>query len=195
MTQKAETHGVILAGGGAQRMGGVDKGAVLLAGKRLFDHVYDRLAPQVDRLFVSGAHDYGADLVSVPDRADGPDGPAAGLFATMQWMRVHAPDAVGFLTAPVDAPFLPNDLAARLKTEKGSAIVRCGDDLHPTFAFWNVSDLDAYFKSHDGSAPALHKIAKSIGAREVAFKSASAFANINTLEDLKTAEAQWAKND
>ena len=194
MSERAEIYGVILAGGAARRMGGVDKGAALLAGKRLFDHVCERLAPQVGRVLVSGAHAYGAGLAAIPDHADGPIGPAGGLFAITRWLKTNAPDAQGFVTAPVDAPFLPLEFARRLTREAGSAIVSCAGQIHPTFAYWDVGELDAYFKSHNAAAPALHKIARSIGVREVEFETAAAFANINTPEDLKQAQAILLRN-
>jgi molybdopterin-guanine dinucleotide biosynthesis protein A len=45
--------GVILAGGQGQRMGGVDKALVPLAGAPLLAHVIARLEPQVERLVLS----------------------------------------------------------------------------------------------------------------------------------------------
>ena len=45
--------GVILAGGLGTRMGGVDKGLQLYAGKPLVWHVASRLAPQVEHLLIN----------------------------------------------------------------------------------------------------------------------------------------------
>ena len=45
--------GLILAGGQASRMGGVDKGLQTLAGKTLALHVLERLRPQVGQLLIS----------------------------------------------------------------------------------------------------------------------------------------------
>ncbi len=194
MTGRSETYGVILAGGAAQRMGGVDKGAVLLAGKRLFDHVYERLAPQVDRVLVSGAHDYDVGLDAMPDGADGLAGPAAGLFAVTNWLMANAPDARGFLTAPMDAPFLPLNLADRLIGTSGSAVVRCAGQIHPTFAYWELQPLAEYFRRRASRAPALHKIATALSAREVDFQTEAAFANVNAPEDLEHAKKILSKN-
>ena len=189
MNERAQTYGVILAGGASRRMGGADKGALRLDGKRLFDHVYAKLAPQVTHVLISGAHDYGAGLNAVPDDKDGPAGPAAGLFAITLWLKTRAPEVRRFLTAPVDAPLLPSDLAVRLMEGEGSTVVRCAGRIHPTFGCWDVNHLHAYFKGTRSRAPALHEIARSVSAREVAFETAFAFTNINTPEDLKEAEA------
>ncbi len=45
--------GVVLAGGKASRMGGQDKGLVTLHGKPLWQHVADRLQPQVSTVAIS----------------------------------------------------------------------------------------------------------------------------------------------
>ncbi len=187
---RAPLAGVILAGGGARRLGGVDKGAALVAGKRLFDHVYERLAPQVDRVLVAGPNDYGVDAVATPDRPDGPRGPAAGLFAALHWLSANAPDVCAFVTAPVDAPLLPRDFVGRLHEAPSSAIVRCGGRRHPTFARWETGALSAYFQSAEcGEAPALHEIAAGLNARDAAFDDDAAFFNVNTPEDVAKAEA------
>lgn len=188
--------GVILAGGGARRLGGADKGRALLAGKQLFDHVFKRLTPQVDRIIIAGPHDYGAGIIAVEDKKDGPAGPAAGLYATLHWLTENAPDMPAFLTTPVDAPFLSRDLARRLCAESGSTVARCGGRRHPTFAYWNARDLSAFFQSSDRSdAPALHEIAAAVNARDVDFDHDAAFFNVNTPADLNEAEAMLAERD
>ena len=72
--------GVILAGGQARRMGGGDKGRLLLEKKSLFQHVINRLAPQVDRIVLNanGNPDRFKDL-SLPVIADN-FGDHAGLW-------------------------------------------------------------------------------------------------------------------
>ena len=45
--------GVILAGGRSSRMGGNDKGLIPLNGKPLYQHVIDRLRPQVEDLLIN----------------------------------------------------------------------------------------------------------------------------------------------
>ena len=181
--------GVILAGGGARRLGGADKGETLLAEKRLFDRVYERFAPQVDRVLIAGSHDYATALTVIEDGATGPKGPAAGLFAAAMCLHANEPKAQGFVTAPVDAPFLPHDLAQRLREGDGSAIARSAGRRHPTFAYWDANDLSAFFETSKAPAPALHEIAAGVGAREIDFGDDQAFFNVNTTEDLQAAEA------
>ncbi len=45
--------GIILAGGQGRRMGGQDKGLVQLDGRPLYQHVLERLRPQVDIVMIN----------------------------------------------------------------------------------------------------------------------------------------------
>ncbi|MCX7946407.1 MAG: molybdenum cofactor guanylyltransferase [Hydrogenophilus sp.] len=105
--------GLILAGGRARRMGGVDKGWVEWRGRPLVAWVAERLRPQVDSLVVSANRTLeryrtlGATVVADEGdfRYQGPlAGIAAGLAATpCRWLAV----------VPCDAPCLAEDLVAR----------------------------------------------------------------------------------
>ncbi len=110
---RSDVTGVILAGGLARRMGGVDKGLVELAGRPMIEHVLDALAPQVGSLLINANRNldryaaYGQPVVS--DTLQGYMGPLAGVLSAMQRL------ASGFLvTVPCDAPLLAPDLVSRL---------------------------------------------------------------------------------
>ncbi len=187
--------GVILAGGYARRMG-ADKPAVLLAGRRLIDHVADRLAPQVDRILIAGPHDYHTGLSFTPDRGTGPRGPAAGLWAAGHWLLEQAPLAAGFVTAPVDAPFLPSDLYDKLAADDGCAIASSEDGAHPTFAYWRAPVLLEKLRSASSEKSlALHALAEQCAARRVVFSQRQCLMNINTPEELAIAEALVSKSE
>ena len=51
------TLGLVLNGGLARRLGGVDKGLVLLAGRPMIAHAIERLRPQCARLAISANGD------------------------------------------------------------------------------------------------------------------------------------------
>ena len=180
---------VILAGGAARRMGGADKGERLLAGRRLIDHVVDRLDPQMEQAVISGRHDYGLGFSVIEDRADGPRGPAAGLWAGAHWVSEKMPNAAGFFTVPVDGPFLPQDLVSRLGESGDCAIAVDDNGVHPTFAYWRLTPLvEALAQYNTGDGVALHHIAKNCHAKRVLFPSGGSLMNINTSDDLKHAE-------
>ncbi len=190
---QAPRVGVILAGGQSRRMS-VDKASVLLAGRRLIDHVEARLAPQVDHIVISGRSDYGTGHSVVPDRADGPTGPAAGLWAAAHWLRSQQPSVTRFLTVPVDGPFLPYDLydvlaatgpcaVAVSKSDSGTGLYR-----HATFGLWPIPRvLEELADVGTGKGPSLHGLARASAASEVAFPPHLLF-NINTQDDLAEAE-------
>ncbi|WP_165793758.1 molybdenum cofactor guanylyltransferase [Hyphococcus luteus] len=182
---------MILSGGGGRRMGGADKGALKLLGERMIDRAAARLTPQVDRILISGPHDYGTGLTALPDLEDGPLGPAAGLWAALKWIEENAPQADGFLTAPADGPFAPDDLFKRLSAQGKCVIAATAGGVHPTFAWWRNDALRAALDAAPkGEGLSLKALAAEIGARRVLFADEKAFLNINTPEDLKRAEDQ-----
>jgi len=105
-------------------MGGADKGLQLLDGKPLVQWVVERLAPQVERVLVNANRNIaryealGYRVISDP--LPGFAGPLAGLQAALTF----APHQL-VATVPCDAPFLPENLVARLHT----ALVASGADL------------------------------------------------------------------
>jgi len=182
--------GVILAGGTGERVGGRDKAALALGGAPLIRHVHDRLAPQVDAVLVNSASDYGLALPVAPDPAGGVEGPAAGLAAALTWAEARPQLAItAIATVPVDGPFLPRDLVARLSAAGGPAVAATEDGLQPTFGFWPLAALDgcrALLGQPGGLAMAA--LVDAAGAQRVAFQEARGFMNVNRPEDLERAE-------
>ena len=187
--------GVILAGGQGQRMGGVDKAMVPLAGAPLLAHVIARLEPQVERLALSANGDAARFArFGLPVLPDGPGaGPLAGVLAALRWAAPLGATAV--VSAPVDGPFLPGDLCPRLclaaeSAPEGLAVAQAGGRLHPTFALWPVElaePLAAFLMS--GAKPKVMDFVAAHGATEAHFAEGSGFHNLNTPEDLARAEA------
>lgn len=192
--------GVILAGGRAQRMGGGDKGLLPLAGRRIIDHVIERLAPQCGRLAINANGDPArfADL-GLPVLADpvpGQPGPLAGILAAMDWAAGVGAAAV--VTVAADTPFLPPDLVARLTAAAtaGSSIAASPDGsgrmrAHPTFGLWPVALRDRLAQAIAGGERRLWHWAEACGAVQARFGSQpfDPFLNINTPEDLAAAGA------
>ncbi len=172
-------------------MGGIDKGEALLGKMRLIDHVFRRTFPQADTLMLAGGHDYGTGLKTVPDRRDGPKGPAAAIYAAHIWLNEHDPKTRGFFTAPVDGPFVPKDLVARLYETGSPAIAASDDGLHPTFAYWTLTALEkAWPVLKERESLSLRALAEACDAAHVRWSGTGMFFNINTPLDLKEAAAQ-----
>lgn len=148
---RARTACVILAGGQSRRMGGGDKTLLELAGRPILATILDRLRPQVGPLAINANGDperfeaFG--LPVLPDLIDGYVGPLAGIVTALDWAKRNHPDVTHVLTAPADAPFLPDDLAERLGMAiDGGADIACaasGGWTHPPIAIWPVRLLDA----------------------------------------------------
>lgn len=105
--------GLVLAGGQARRMGGVDKGLIEVAGRPMIEHVLAVLAPQVGRVLINANRsleryaDYGHRVVT--DSLAGFQGPLAGVVSALEVIETDF-----LLTAPCDSPLLAPDLAQRL---------------------------------------------------------------------------------
>jgi len=110
------TIGLILAGGRSTRMGGNDKAFIALKDKRLLAHLLDRLKPQVDEVAINSNadaerfHEFGVSVI--PDILRDHLGPLAGIHAGL---TAYPDDSL--LTVAVDLPFIPRDLATRLKAQ------------------------------------------------------------------------------
>ncbi len=92
-------------------------------------------------------------------------------------------------TAPCDTPHLPADLVSRLAKHADSrgSVARTSDGLQPLCALWPVSVLDTKDRWAGLTAP--RAALAAIGAVEVDFEDASAFANLNTPQEYAAAEA------
>jgi molybdopterin-guanine dinucleotide biosynthesis protein A len=140
--------GLILAGGLSRRMGGGDKALRLLCGRTLLERVIERLEPQVEALLLNANGNpqrfarFGLPIVA--DGIAGYPGPLAGVLAGLDWMAGHRPDCEGVVSVASDAPFLPDDLVARLEeglasSGKQLACAASAGQAHPVFAFWPVA--------------------------------------------------------
>ncbi|HDS7117041.1 TPA: molybdenum cofactor guanylyltransferase MobA [Klebsiella aerogenes] len=186
--QSEAITGVVLAGGRATRMGGVDKGLQLLNGRPLWRHVADSLEPQVGRLVISANrtleywHTSGY-AVYRDTQADYP-GPLAGMLAVMQQV-----DSPWFVFCPCDTPFIPSFLVERFLQQKASAPVvwvHDGERDHPAVALVHrriIPELETYLAHGERRVMVFMR---QVGGHPVNFSDVkSAFINVNTLDDLQ----------
>lgn len=196
----ATVAAAVLAGGAGTRIGG-DKAARRLAGRPLLAHVLSALAPQAERLAVVARTIPDAErlvalaapflpqgvagrIAAVADRP-GCEGPVAALLGAADWS-----EAPRLLTAPVDAPFLPGDLAARLAAglaPPARAAVAADGGLHPTILLAETAALRTL-----APAGSLRATLAPLSPAAVPFP-AEALANVNTAADLAGAEARIAR--
>jgi molybdopterin-guanine dinucleotide biosynthesis protein A len=193
--------GVILAGGQARRMGGVDKALLMLGGETLIARAVARAKPQVYELIINTNGDparfaeFG--LPVIPDSVGGFQGPLAGVLAALDWTRANRPKIKWVASFSCDSPFFPTDLVERLlsvaEREKAEvAVASSGQRHHPVFALWSASlpvTSESVLTEH-GSRKMDDFVARFRNVR-VAFPSEAVdpFFNINTAADLAQAES------
>ena len=197
--------GIILAGGLSRRMGGGDKGLLMLGKTTIIERVIDKILPQVGSLAIningdsSRFPDY--KLPIIPDSIKGYLGPLSGILAGMEWAFKNGNRYIA--TVAADTPFLPDDFIKRLHTMVKSknlnigiaaSRILTGDDvfIHPTFGIWEVALKDDL---RDALANDTRKImfwAKKFKLDYYYFdtsdKLSDPFFNINTPDDLEEAK-------
>ena len=197
--------GIILAGGLSRRMGGGDKGLLMLGETNIIERVINKISPQVGSLAIningdsSRFPDYKLPIIS--DSIKGYLGPLSGILAGMEWAFKNGNRYIA--TVAADTPFLPDDLIKRLHAMVKSknlnigiaaSRILSGDDvfIHPTFGIWEVALKDDL---RDALANDTRKImfwAKKFKLDYYYFdtsdKLSDPFFNINTPDDLEEAK-------
>lgn len=197
MITSEQITGLILAGGRAQRMGGIDKGLIPFHGKPLIESAISRLKPQVSTILINAnrsitkyAH-YGYPVLM--DETPDFSGPLAGFSVGLKHCKTPY-----LLTSPCDSPLLPNDLAKRMAAElesNGLDLVFASskeDDgkiwSQPVFCLMKISlqdSLDAFLSKGDLK---IDRWFKDLRSGTVVFENPLAFANVNTPEELAALE-------
>lgn len=186
---------VILSGGRATRMGGLDKGLVNLNGKPLVKHVIERIQPQVDELFINANREldtYKSFGISVftDEQADF-IGPLAGFYVGLSQARHPY-----LLTVPCDSPYLPMNIANRLYRELTElnvdiAVAKSESNVHPVISLCRTSTLPSLVTAIQAGERKVSAWQKSLSYSEVTFDDcADAFTNLNTLQDVARLDNQ-----
>ena len=184
---------VILAGGLARRFRGEDKGLILLGERPLVAWVAERLRGFVTEVLVSANRnlaDYAAlGHTVVADHLPGNLGPLAGLLAAGQTAQQE-----WLLTVPCDIPFLPLNLAARLHAQAlahGMGLVRAADESGTHYAVMLMHrsllrELGDFVRAGGRQVRAWQatQLVDTVAFRGDPY----AFLNVNTPDDLRTAE-------
>lgn len=185
--QRQAISGVILAGGRSSRMGGQDKAQLQLQGKPLWQHVWQRLALQVQDVSISANRNLALyqqnHLRTISDALPDYPGPLAGMLSAFQQI-----DSPWLAFSACDTPFIPEDYVARLWQQKQQAPavwVRSQERDHPALALIHrqiMPELALYLAN--GERRVMHFL-KRVGGHAVLFNdSEQAFVNINTPEEL-----------
>ena len=201
MMDRQDITGVVLAGGRATRMGGVDKGLQPFCGVPLAWHTLQRLQPQVGATLINANRNlsvyasFGAPVW--PDRLADYAGPLAGFLTTLEHCATP-----WLLTVPCDTPLFPLDLAVRLAaaaTAQGADIAMAAAPQadasgqvrvrpQPVFCLLRVSLHHSLVQFTDGGGRAIRAWASQHACAVVPFDAPGddprAFCNANTLAEL-----------
>lgn len=134
---------IILAGGRARRMGGIDKGLIPLCDRPMIAHVIDAMREQAGTIVVNANRNIDTyrsmGCLVVQDKEDNFAGPLAGMSSGL-----HAADTLLCLTVPCDSPLIGPDIAPRLhqalhEAEADIAVAHDGDRTHPVVALMKTT--------------------------------------------------------
>ena len=187
---------VILAGGLARRMGGQDKGLVMLAGRPMAAYALETVLPLVAQCVINANRNTEAYAALAPesvsviaDSRGGHLGPLAGLSAAIATL----PTDYVFM-CPCDSPFLQAQLVRDLvvqcqQHDADIAAPHDGERLQPVFCVVNrrvSTSLNAFLDSGE------RKIDRWFGEHHLIEVQARAYAdsfrNINTESELAAAD-------
>ncbi|MGJ8620392.1 MAG: molybdenum cofactor guanylyltransferase MobA [Methylophilaceae bacterium] len=187
----ASVSAVILSGGRATRMNGLDKGLVTLHNKPLIQHVVERITPQVNEVLINAnrkIEQYQTfNLPILQD--DNPNfiGPLAGFSLGLKHCKHDY-----LITVPCDSPLLPGNLAERLMKglinhSADIAVAKSAGNNHPVFSLMNKSVLPSLLAYIEQGGHKVSTWQKSLQYIEVEFNDCNeAFINLNTFEELDT---------
>lgn len=181
---------LILAGGAARRLGGIDKPLLELDGTSLLARIITALTGQALRIALSANGDparfasFG--LPVLPDGDFAGQGPLAGVLAGLDWAAAQGVESL--LTVPGDTPFIPPDLAASLAP--APACAASDGQAHHLVALWPVAARTQLRRFLTEPGPRrVRDFAAQLDMRRVAFPARAwdPFHNVNTPDDLATA--------
>ena len=197
----ASTLGLVLNGGRARRLGGVDKGLVVLAGRPMLAWAIERLRPQCAALAISANGDAARFAgFGLPVVADDPPefaGPLAGVLAGLERGARLSPTMTHVATLPADAPFAPSDFVSRLHEARRAAraaiaVAASGGRRHHVAALWPIAlaqPLRAAL-AREGLRKVEDFTARfSVAAAEWPCEPIDPFFNVNSADDLVRAES------
>ncbi|OZA15641.1 MAG: molybdenum cofactor guanylyltransferase [Polynucleobacter sp. 24-46-87] len=189
--------GLILAGGRAQRMGGIDKGLIPFHGKAMIESAISRLKPQVSTILINANRSitkyshYGYPVLM--DETPDFSGPLAGFSVGLKHCKTPY-----LLTSPCDSPLLPTDLAKKMADQLEAndlelvfASSKEGDGKiwsQPVFCLMKSGlhdSLDAFLSKGDLK---IDRWFKELRSGTVVFENPQVFANVNTPEELLALE-------
>lgn len=197
MILKDQITGLILAGGRAQRMGGIDKGLIPFHGKPLIESAITRLKTQVGPILINANRNitkyasYGYPVLM--DEMTDFSGPLAGFSVGLKNCKTPY-----LLTSPCDSPLLPIDLAKKMMVEiengKFDLVYASTKEANgkiwaqPVFCLMRTTLEDSLTSFLGTGNLKIDHWFLDLHSSTVIFENEQAFANVNTPEELRALE-------
>lgn len=196
ITKASDVGAVVLAGGLARRMGGQDKGLVMLGGKAMASYALQTLLPLVTRCVINANRNSDAYAQLLPggvgviaDSRSGHLGPLSGLSSAIDHL-----DTQYVLMCPCDSPFMQAELIMELikqckLNDADIAAAHDGERLQPVFCVVHrrvKTSLDAFLDSGERKIDRWFEAHKLVAVQ--ASQYSQSFRNINTEDELAIAE-------
>ena len=195
MISSKDITGLILAGGRAQRMGGIDKGLIPFHDKPLIESAIAKLKPQTQSIIINANRNltkyagYGYPVIM--DETPAFSGPLAGFSVGLRACKTPY-----LLTAPCDSPLLPNNLAQKLSAEmerEDFQLVYASSKeadgkvwAQPVFCLMRANLQDSLASFLLKGDLKIDRWFKELRSSTVIFDDPQVFANVNTPEELKS---------
>lgn len=198
----AAITGLVLAGGRAERMGGIDKGLIPYLKKPLIETALARLQGQVSTILINANRNrnnyenYRYPVIADDNTINSMPsyfGPLAGFMVGLQHCQTEY-----LLTVPCDSPLFPLDLGSRLSAEllRGQFDLVFARSVDSSGQRWNQAVFCLMKKTVQSSlaqflASGERKIDRwfeNVNSSAVLFENELSFANANTPAELASLE-------
>ena len=189
----------LLAGGQARRMGGMDKGEIRIDGQSIISSLLQRFGDKCDYLLMNANGDlarfahYEIDIIQ--DKLEGCQGPLAGIYSCLDYVRHTQPLIDYVVTLPIDAPFVPAGLIDDLLATKDKApliSVQSHGRTHPVIGLWPVHMVEDLQKALliEGLRK-IDAVTEPLGCHYLTYDDVpDPFVNLNRLADLQALQQE-----
>ena len=189
----------LLAGGQARRMGGMDKGEIRIDGQSIISSLLQRFGDKCDHLLMNANGDlarfahYEIDIIQ--DKLEGYQGPLAGIYSCLDYIRHTQPLIDYVVTLPIDAPFVPASLIDDLLAAKDKApliSVQSHGRTHPVIGLWPVHMVEDLQKALliEGLRK-IDAVTEPLGCHYLTYDDVpDPFVNLNRLADLQALQQE-----
>jgi molybdopterin-guanine dinucleotide biosynthesis protein A len=187
-----EITALILCGGQAQRMGGQDKGLILLQYKALVAWTIDRCKDQVGSILLNANRNIDKyqtfNWPVISDITLDYPGPLAGFQVGLTHSKTPY-----LLIMPCDTPLFPSNLVERLSLAMAQSQADCcyvvtiendKEQAHPVFCLLKKTTLESLNLFLQTGQRKIDRWFASLTHQKVLFDDPQAFLNINTPEEL-----------